>query len=272
MISILAGMGLAVSGAILQSISRNPLAESGILGINAGAGLMVVLYITFFTVESTSFLYILPLFALIGGILTATVIYLMSYKKGEGIDSTRLVLVGVGMAMAISGVILTLTIRLDKNQYTFIAEWIAGKIWGNDWIFVLALLPWILLLVPIAFLKSHVLNTLYLHESVSIGLGVPVERERIKLLFIAVALASASVSVTGGIAFVGLMSPHIARSLVGPRHQLLLPLAAMLGAILLLVADTIGRAILDPSGIPAGVIVTVIGAPYFMYLMAKRNA
>ncbi|RAL22107.1 iron ABC transporter permease [Thermoflavimicrobium daqui] len=272
MITILAGMGLAVSGAILQSITRNPLADSGILGINAGAGLMVVLYITFFTVESTSFLYILPLFALIGGILTATVIYLMSYKKGEGIDSTRLVLVGVGMAMAISGVILTLTIRLDKNQYTFIAEWIAGKIWGNDWIFVLALLPWILLLVPIAFLKSHVLNTLYLHESVSIGLGVPVERERIKLLFIAVALASASVSVTGGIAFVGLMSPHIARSLVGPRHQLLLPLAAMLGAILLLVADTIGRAILDPSGIPAGVIVTVIGAPYFMYLMAKRNA
>ncbi|KZE64965.1 iron ABC transporter permease [Fictibacillus phosphorivorans] len=269
-VAILAGMGLAVSGAILQSITKNPLSDPGILGINAGAGLMVVVYIMFFTVESSSFLYVLPLFALAGGMATAAVIYVMSYIKGEGVEPTRLVLVGVGLAAALYGATLTLSTRLDMEDYSFMANWMAGRIWGDDWTFVLSLLPWILLLVPYTMFKSNVLNTLNLHENVSIGVGVNVGRERILLIIVAVALASASVAVSGGIAFVGLMSPHIARSLVGPRHQSFLPVAALIGAILLLAADTIGRVILDPSGIPAGIIVTIIGAPYFMYLLAKK--
>ncbi|MFC7440334.1 FecCD family ABC transporter permease [Laceyella putida] len=269
-ITILAGMGLAVSGSILQSITKNPLSDPGVLGINAGAGLMVVFYVMLFTAESTNFLYVLPLFALMGGILTAAFIYIMAYKKGEGVDPTRLVLIGVGIAAAMNGAILTLTSRLEREEYDFFANWMAGRIWGNDWTFVLALLPWILLLLPIVLAKSNVLNALNLHENVSVGLGVHVERERRILIFIAVALSSASVSVSGGIAFVGLMAPHIARALVGPRHQAFLPIAAMLGAILLLAADTIGRVILDPSGIPAGIVVTIIGAPYFLYLMAKK--
>ncbi|WP_370873521.1 FecCD family ABC transporter permease [Peribacillus cavernae] len=270
LVTILAGMGLAVSGAILQSITRNPLSDPGILGINAGAGLMVVFYVMFFTAESTIFLYVLPLFALLGGIVAAAFIYIMSFEKGEGVDPTRLVLIGVGMAAALYGAILTLSTRLEREQYDFFANWMSGRIWGDDWTFVLALLPWILILLPIVFTKSNVLNTLNMHEHVSVGLGVHVERERLVLIFIAAALASVSVSVSGGIAFVGLMAPHIARALVGPRHQGFLPVAAMLGAILLLAADTIGRIILDPSGIPAGVVVTIIGAPYFMYLMAKK--
>ncbi|MDR7071625.1 FecCD family ABC transporter permease [Fictibacillus barbaricus] len=269
-VAVLAGMGLAVSGAILQSLTKNPLSDPGILGINAGAGLMVVVYIMFFTVETSSFLYILPLFALAGGMATAAVIYLMSYIKGEGVEPTRLVLVGVGLAAALYGATLTLSTRLEMEDYSFMANWMAGRIWGDDWIFVLSLLPWILLLTPITLLKSNVLNTLNLHENVSIGVGVNVGRERIILIMIAVALASASVAVSGGIGFVGLMAPHIARSLVGPRHQAFLPIAALIGAILLLAADSIGRVILDPSGIPAGIIVTIIGAPYFMYLLAKK--
>ncbi|MFD0049022.1 FecCD family ABC transporter permease [Actinomycetes bacterium NPDC127524] len=270
MIAVLAGAGLAVSGAILQSITRNPLSEPGILGINAGSGLMVVFYVMFFSAESSNFIYILPFMALIGGVLTALVIYFMAYKKGEGIDPSTLVLIGVGMAAALYGAILTLSIRLERQQYDFFANWLAGRIWGDDWIYVLALLPWIVLLLPYVFIKSNVLNTLSLNEHISIGLGVHVEKERAVLIFISVALASASVSVSGGIAFVGLMAPHIARGLVGPRHQTFLPIAALIGAILLLAADTVGRVILDPSGIPAGIIVTVIGAPYFMYLMVKK--
>lgn len=269
-VAILAGMGLAVSGAILQSITKNPLSDPGILGINAGAGLMVVVYIMFFTVESSSFLYVLPLFALAGGMATAAVIYVMSYIKGEGVEPTRLVLVGVGLAAALYGATLTLSTRLDMEDYSFMANWMAGRIWGDDWTFVLSLLPWILLLLPYTMFKSNVLNTLNLHENVSVGVGVNVGKERIILIMIAVALASASVAVSGGIAFVGLMSPHIARSLVGPLHQAFLPVAALIGAILLLAADTIGRVILDPSGIPAGIIVTIIGAPYFMYLLARK--
>ncbi|KHD86593.1 FecCD family ABC transporter permease [Heyndrickxia ginsengihumi] len=270
LVGIFAGMGLAVSGAILQSITRNPLSDPGILGINYGAGLMVVIYISYFTADSSKFLYILPLFALIGGIATAFLIYLFSYKKGERMETTRIVLVGVGLSAAFSGAIITLTSHFNRDQYTFIASWLAGTVWGDDWNFVVALLPWIVFLIPIVLLKSNVLNTLYLHENVSVGLGVHVERERILLILIAVALASASVSVSGGIAFIGLMAPHIARSLVGSSHQLFVPIAAMIGAILLITADTIGRVILDPSGIPAGIIVTLIGAPYFMYLMAKK--
>jgi iron complex transport system permease protein len=269
-VAILAGMGLAVSGAILQSITKNPLSDPGILGINAGAGLMVVVYIMFFTIDSSDFLYILPLFALLGGMITAAVIYIMSYIKGEGVEPTRLVLVGVGLAAALYGAMLTLSTRLDMEDYAFIANWMAGRIWGDDWTFVLALLPWILLLIPVAVMKANVLNVLNLHENISIGVGVNVARERIVLIIIAVALASASVAVSGGIAFVGLMAPHIARSLLGPRHQSFLPVAALIGAILLLTADTIGRVILDPSGIPAGIVVTIIGAPYFMYLLAKK--
>lgn len=269
-VAILAGMGLAVSGAILQSITKNPLSDPGILGINAGAGLMVVVYIMFFTVETSSSLYVLPLFALAGGMVTAFVIYIMSYIKGEGVEPTRLVLVGVGLAAALYGATLTLSTRLEMEDYSFMANWMAGRIWGDDWTFVLSLLPWILILIPLTLFKSNVLNTLNLHENVSIGVGVNVGRERIVLIMIAVALASASVAVSGGIAFVGLMAPHIARSLVGPRHQSFLPVAALIGAILLLTADTIGRVILDPSGIPAGIIVTIIGAPYFMYLLARK--
>ncbi|WHY75049.1 FecCD family ABC transporter permease [Fictibacillus enclensis] len=269
-VAILAGMGLAVSGAILQSLTKNPLSDPGILGINAGAGLMVVVYIMFFTVESSSSLYILPLFALAGGGATAAIIYIMSYKKGDGVEPARLVLVGVGLAAALAGATLTLATRLDMENYAFMANWLAGRIWGDDWVFVLSLLPWILLLLPLTMVKSNVLNMLNLNENVAIGTGVNAGRERIVLIIMAVALASASVAVSGGIAFVGLMAPHIARSLVGPRHQYFLPLAALIGAILLLAADTIGRVVLDPSGIPAGIIVTLIGAPYFMYLLARK--
>lgn len=269
-VAVLAGMGLAVSGAILQSITKNPLSDPGILGINAGAGLMIVVYIMFFSVESTSFLYILPLFALAGGIVTAAIIYVMSYIKGEGVEPTRLVLIGVGLAAALYGATLVLSTRLDMEDHSFMANWMAGRIWGDDWVFVLSLAPWILILFPIVFMKANVLNTLTLHENVSIGVGVNIGKERIILIIIAVALASASVAVSGGIAFVGLMAPHISRSLVGPRHQAFLPITALLGGILLLTADSIGRVILDPSGIPAGIIVTILGAPYFMYLLARK--
>lgn len=270
LVTILAGMGLAVSGAILQSITKNPLSEPGILGINAGAGLMVVVYILFFTIEATSSLYILPLFAMAGGFSASMLIYLMAYKRREGSNPIRIILMGVGMAAAMNGGILTLSTRLPLEQHDFFANWIAGRIWGDDWLFVLALLPWVLLFFPLAIMKSNILNILHTNEQVAISLGINVERERLQLLFVSVALASASVSVTGGIAFVGLIAPHLARAWVGQRYQAILPISAILGATLLLLADTIGRVLLDPSGIPAGIIVSVIGTMYFIYLMVKN--
>lgn len=270
LVTILAGMGLAIAGAILQSITKNPLADPGILGINAGAGLMIVIYVMFFSTETANSLYTLPFFAFVGGVITSLFIYLISFKQNEGIDPTRIVLVGVGMAAALNGGIITLGARLEREEYDFFANWMAGRIWGDDWVFVWALLPWILILCPLVYRKANVLNVLNLHEHASIGVGVHLTRERFILMMIAVGLATASVSVSGGIAFVGLIAPHLARGLVGLRHQAFLPIAGMLGAIFLLGADTIGRVILDPTGVPAGIVFSVIGAPYFMYLMVRK--
>lgn len=268
-ITLLSGMALALSGAILQSISRNDLADPGILGINSGAGVAISVFFLFFPIEAGSFIYMLPIFAFIGAVITACLIYIFSYSRTEGLQPVRLVLTGVGFSMALSGIMIVLISSAERSKVDFIARWIAGNIWGTDWVFVWAMLPWLLILLPFTFYKANRMNLLTLDEHVSIGVGVPVERERIILLLTAVALAASAVSVTGGIAFVGLMAPHIAKALVGPRHQLFLPIAVLVGGWMLLLADTIGRNVAEPS-IPVGIMISFIGAPYFVYLLLKK--
>ncbi|WP_241211400.1 FecCD family ABC transporter permease [Amphibacillus jilinensis] len=271
-ISVLVGMGLALAGCVLQGVSGNPLADPGILGINSGAGLAVVLFISFFPSTSDVPVMFLPVLAFIGAGVTAIIIYALSYKRGEGISPTRLMLTGVAIAAGISAAMIILTLRLTPDNYQFVAVWLAGSIWGSNWMFVLSLLPWLLILIPYIFIKARVLNTLNLGEVTATGLGVNIEKERLFLLAAAVALAGSSVSVSGGIGFIGLIAPHLARQLVGGKHQFVIPAAAALGALLLLVADTIGRWFIQPSEIPAGIVVAVIGAPYFLYLLAKSKA
>jgi len=268
-IAILVGMGLAVSGCVLQGISRNALADPGILGINAGAGLAVMLFISFFPSTTATPVFILPVLAFLGAGITAVIIYSLAYKRHEGISPMRLLLTGVAVAAGISSVMIVLTLRLDPENYQFVATWLAGSIWGSNWKFVLALLPWIIVLIPFVFSKARVLNVLNLGDLTATGLGASIEKERRILLAAAVGLAGASVSVSGGIGFVGLIGPHLARQLVGSRHQYLVPAAALTGGLLVLVADTIGRWILQPSEIPAGIVVAVIGAPYFLYLLSR---
>ncbi|MEH6940821.1 FecCD family ABC transporter permease [Bacillus sp. JJ722] len=270
LITLLAGMALALSGAILQGITRNDLADPGIIGINSGAGVAVAIFFLYFPIDSGTFIYLLPLVAFIGALLTSVFIYLFSYSRTHGLQPVRLVLTGVGFSTALSGAMIVLMSSAEPSKVDFIQKWISGNIWGTDWNFVLALLPWLLILIPFTLYKANRLNILSLSEPVAIGVGVSIEKERIVLLLTAVALAAAAVSVTGGIAFVGLMAPHIAKSLVGPRNQLFIPVAILLGGALLLLADTIGRNLVDPEGIPAGIMVALIGAPYFMYLLLKK--
>ncbi|SDC12380.1 iron complex transport system permease protein [Pelagirhabdus alkalitolerans] len=270
-LSVLVGMALAVSGCILQGISRNALADPGILGINAGAGLAVVLFISFFPSTTEAPVFLLPFVALLGSGITAFLIYLLSYKKGEGISPVRLLLTGIAIAAGISAAMIVLTLKLDSETYQFVAIWLAGSIWGSNWRFVLSLLPWILIFIPLVIAKARIIDTLNLGDVRATGLGLAIEKERLLLLGVAVALAGAGVSVSGGIGFVGLIAPHMARQLVGARHQFVIPVSAMLGGLLLLVADTIGRVILQPSEIPAGIVVAIIGAPYFLYLLVKSN-
>ncbi|MCD1261758.1 iron ABC transporter permease [Paenibacillus athensensis] len=269
-ITLLAGMALALSGAILQGITRNDLADPGIMGINSGAGVAVAIFFLYFPIQAGAFIYWLPVVAFAGALLTTMLIYFFSYSRRDGLQPVRLVLTGIGFATAFSGLMVVLISSAERVKVTFIVKWLAGSIWGADWPFVLALLPWLIVLVPFAIYKASRLDLLTLSEPVTVGVGVAVQRERIVLLLTAVALAAAAVSVTGGIAFVGLLAPHIAKALVGPRHRLAIPVALLLGGLLLLIADTIGRNIAEPEGIAAGSMAAFIGAPYFLYLMMKK--
>ncbi|WP_214626155.1 FecCD family ABC transporter permease [Paenibacillus agaridevorans] len=270
-ISMLIGAGLALSGCIMQGITRNALADPGLLGINAGAGLVVMLYVSYFPTTANVPVFFLPMLAFGGAALTAFLIYVLAYKKHEGIMPTRLILTGVAVAAGISAAMIVLTLRLNPEKYQMVATWLAGSIWGTNWKFVMALLPWLLFLIPYVMTKAQTMNVLNLSDATARGLGAHVSREQLKLLAAGVALAASCVAVSGGIGFVGLIGPHLAKRLVGPKHQGLLPASALVGALLVLTADTIGRWVIQPTEIPTGIVTAVIGAPYFLYLMTRTR-
>ncbi|AIC93638.1 FecCD family ABC transporter permease [Shouchella lehensis] len=270
-IALLVGAALAVSGAILQSISQNELADPGILGINTGAGLAVVIFIYFFQGSlsgvSQLTIFIMPLFAFIGAAFAAFLIYVFAWKKG--ITPVRLILVGIAVNAAFSALLIVIQLRMAPNDFMQATIWLTGSIWGSTWSYVLTILPWLLILIPLAVYKARTLNVMQVGTESAISLGVSMEKERRLLLILAVALAAISVAVAGGIAFLGLVAPHIARKLVGPQHQIMIPTATLVGAFILLAADMIGRNVLAPSEIPVGIVIAIIGAPYFLYLLMR---
>lgn len=270
-LSILVGASLAVSGCILQGISRNALADPGILGINVGAGVFVMIFLTFFPSALAAPVFLLPFIALFGAGVTAFLIYLLSYKRGQGIAPIRLILVGIAISMGASAAIILFTYLLEPDQYQFAATWLAGSFWGATWKFVLALLPWVCILIPFVIYKAQTLNLFRLGDQLATGLGVSIERERLLLLIAAVGLAGSAVAVSGSISFVGLIGAHLAKRLVGSNHQWLLPTAALIGSLLLITSDLLGRILLSPAEIPTGIVVAVISAPYFLYLLARSN-
>ncbi|MFF2793606.1 FecCD family ABC transporter permease [Lysinibacillus xylanilyticus] len=266
-----AGMALALAGAVLQGVTRNDLADPGIIGINAGAGVGITLFYLLVKGDLPNFTYVLPLVGFCSALLTAFCIYFFAYKRNQGVQPVQLILVGVGVASALSGLMIMIISSAERSDVQFISQWLAGNIWGTDWPFFWALLPWLVLGIPFIFYKANVLNVLAMTEQTAVGLGLNIERERLQLLVVSVALAAAAVSVTGGIAFIGLMAPHIAKQLVGPRFQFFLPLTLFIGASLLMLADTIGRVAISSATVPAGIVVACIGAPYFLYLLRKND-
>ncbi|GIP21669.1 iron ABC transporter permease [Paenibacillus sp. J22TS3] len=271
-ISILVGAGLALSGCLLQGVTGNALAEPGILGINSGAGLAVLVFVYFYPEELLGSVYLMPVLALAGAAAAAVLIYSLAYKKGQGMSAMRLVLGGIGTAAGINALTLVLSLRLDPQSHQLIYTWLAGSIRGTDWTYVAAFLPWLIILIPYALYQARVLNILTLGDSSAIGLGTSVNRARFRIMALAVALAGACVAVGGAISFVGLICPHLARRLVGPKHQLLIPASMLCGALLMLVADAVTRWIAGSASLPVGVVVAVIGAPYFLYLLAKSRS
>ncbi|WP_342558284.1 iron ABC transporter permease [Metasolibacillus sp. FSL K6-0083] len=272
--AMLVGMGMAVSGAIFQAITKNPLADPGILGINAGAGFAIVVYTFFiqgviFSIEWLS-IFFMPFVALVGALLAASLIYLLAWKKGN-VTPTRMLLIGIGINSAFGAGITILQLKMEPINFMKTIVWLSGTIWGTSWTFIWVLLPWLLVLIPYTIYKSRVLDIMTLGDQVSISVGISLMRDRLRLLFIAVLLAGVCVAVGGGITFLGLIAPHIARRLVGATHYQIIPISALLGGLLLVVSDMIGRIIMAPTELPVGIILSIIGAPYFIYLMFMKK-
>jgi iron complex transport system permease protein len=271
-LAICIGAGLAVSGAILQSITRNELAEPGIVGINAGASLAVVMFIflTGGTMETLSefSIFVLPFIAFIGATMAAFLIYIFAWKNG--VTPMRLILVGIAINAIFSALLIVIQLGMENRDFMKALVWISGSIWTANWKYVVAILPWILILIPFTIYKSRYLNILQLGDNLSIGLGLDVEKDRRKFILLSVALAGSSVAVGGGITFLGLVAPHIARKIVGPQHERFILTSALLGSLILLFADMIGRVIIMPSELPVGIVVSFLGAPYFLYLLMKN--
>lgn len=269
-IGILVGTALAIAGTILQGVTKNDLADSGILGINSGAALFVVVYIFIMNGNvydgiSNMTIFTMPLVALSGAIFGAFLIYILAWKNG--INSSRLLLIGIGINVAFTSILTIFQLKFTTQEFNRVMAWTSGSIWGASWKYVLAILPFILIFVILTIYKSRYLDALNLGDEVATGLGVEVEKERRKLIIYAVILAGVATSVAGSIAFLGLIAPHIARKLVGPKHKNLIPTAALVGSLILLVGDTIARNIIAPMELPVGIVVSVIGVPYFIYLM-----
>ncbi|WP_446715531.1 FecCD family ABC transporter permease [Bacillus sp. OTU530] len=271
LITMLGGIGLGISGAILQGLSRNPLADPGILGLHSGAAFGLIIFVTYFHSLDEYAAILIPLFTFLGGLLTAFIIILLTYERTKGLLPIRLILTGIAVSAGFSAVTLFLSLRLNEETYTFASRWLVGNVWGRDWIHVTALFPWILVLAPFAWFQSRTLNALSLGDEVAAGLGTSVQSQRLLMMATAVGLSCASVAMVGGIGFIGLVAPHLARRLVGPMYQGFLPVAGLIGMVILVLADTVGRSIFQPNAIPAGVIVAAIGAPYFLYLLTKTK-
>ncbi|GGD90991.1 FecCD family ABC transporter permease [Paenibacillus nasutitermitis] len=270
LIAVMVGAALAVSGALLQGIVRNPLTSPDIIGITGGASLGTVIFILYFSHLSIR---LMPISSIVGAFAAAILIYLFAYRRG--ITPLRLVLIGIGMATALTAVtyMLILTASFTPTAvavkaFTFMTGSIYGVSWESD---VLTLLPWMVVLMPIALIYARHLNVQELGDEVATSVGSSVHIKRTVLLLISVALAGAAVAIGGAINFIGLMAPHMARKLVGPAYGGVIPVSALIGSLVLLLSDLVARIAFIPLDIPAGVFTAAIGAPFFIYLLYSHR-
>lgn len=259
------GIGLAVSGGVLQGVVRNPLAAPDIIGVTKGAGLGAVIVVLIAPQAPSG---VLPIAAFAGGVLAFTLVYVAAYRRGT--TPGRLALVGIAVSALCQSAILFVLVRYPTNVNAALV-WLAGSLYGRTMSSFWEILPWVAVLVPLLLFYARRLDTLGLGDDLAAGLGEPVERTRRITLLLAVMLGSAVVATCGTIGFVGLVAPHVARRLIGGKHLAYLPVAGLVGALMMLSADTIGRGAVPPLEIPSGLVTCAIGGPYFLYLLAKTG-
>ncbi|CAM3475298.1 FecCD family ABC transporter permease [Cytobacillus oceanisediminis] len=271
-VALMVGIALAVAGGILQGMIRNPLASPDIIGITGGASVAVVGFLALFSDENNALtvsINWMPLAAFAGAAIVAFLVYFLAYK--DGVSPIRLVLIGIGIASLMKALTTLMMVFGPIYQASQANIWITGTVYGSNWGNVAILVPWTLILLIVAFILARNVNIQELGDDIATGVGSTVQKYRFLLLMVSTALIGGAVAFAGGIGFVGLMAPHMARRLVGSAFGALLPASALIGGILVMAADLIGRTLFSPLEIPAGVFTASIGAPYFIYLLFRTR-
>ncbi|MBS5937887.1 iron ABC transporter permease [Clostridium sp.] len=273
LVGIAVAVALSTAGAILQTITKNDLADTGIIGINAGAAVAAVLFITYSTGNYYSELgqlsiFVLPFMAIVGAGVTSFILYMLSSRKG--VRPRRLLLIGIGLNAGLNALITFFTFRGGVGDYNRVLVWTSGSLWGAGWSYVKVIIPIVLLMFIIVLLNHKKLDVLNLSDELATGLGLNLQKERKKFLTFAVILAGSATAFAGNIGFLGLISPHIARKLVGPYHKNFISISAIISIIIVLLADAVSRNLFSPIEIPVGITVSIFGVPYFIYLMMKE--
>ncbi|WP_114561020.1 iron ABC transporter permease [Desertihabitans aurantiacus] len=265
--AVLCGACLATAGAVVQGVTRNPLADPGILGVSGGAGAGAVAMIVL--LPSPSYAVVLGA-ALVGAVLAGALVF--GFSARDGVDQARMVLVGIGISAATTAFITLMLVRTDPWNQTKAITWLGGSTYGVSIVQLLPMVAALALAAVVLTGSRRDLDLLQLDEVTPRVLGVSMGRSRLVVLLVAVVLTAAATASIGVISFVGLVAPHAARLLVGRRHAALLPLSALLGGLLVLLADAVGRAAIAPAQLPAGMVTALIGCPYFLWLLWRMRA
>ncbi len=267
-LAALVGAALAVAGVVMQAMFRNPIASPYVLGISSGAAfgasLAFILGINLLAGISA-----VTIMAFLFSLITMYIVYMIA-RKGEGSSIETLLLTGIAVS-ALFSALVSLLMYIAGEKLESIWFWLMGGLWASDWDKVLFTLPFIFIGITILFYFSRQLNLLMMGEETALNLGLDVEKFKIILLILASLITAAAVSVCGIIGFLGLIIPHIMRIIVGPEHRTLLPASCFVGAIFLIWVDTLARSLIAPIELPVGIITTLIGVPFFLYLLKKRK-
>jgi iron complex transport system permease protein len=274
-LGVLIGAALAVSGAVMQGLFRNPLADPGLVGVSAGAGLGAIVVIVLGgtvlgPVLALLGIYTLPLAAFSGGLATTLILYRVATRRGQTSIATML-LAGIAlgaMAGAFSGIMVYLA---DDRQLRDLTFWGLGSLAGATWTKIAAAGPIIALALVVSPFLARGLNALALGEAAAHHLGIPVQRFKNVAIVSVAAAIGASVAVSGGIGFVGIVVPHVLRLIIGPDNRYLLPASALLGASMLLLADAVSRTIVAPAELPIGIITAAVGGPFFLWILLRKR-
>jgi iron complex transport system permease protein len=266
-LAICVGMALGMAGALMQALTRNPLADPGILGVNNGAALAVVLGISVFGIHTVQGYVWL---ALVGAFLASVGVYALGAVGRAGASPVRLALAGTAVGAVLNGVI-SAVVLLDRDTFDGFRSWVVGSLADKGMSTLMLILPFIATGLFLGLVLSGALNALAMGDDTARALGAKVARTRAVGVIAVTLLCGAATAAVGPIGFVGLVVPHIARSITGPDHKWLLPYAVFLGAVLILAADVAGRIVVRPSELEVGVVTALIGAPVFIYLVRRRR-